>query len=106
MMLEDMWKADVKDVVFSDLGKSVSYKRNDTEYEIVALILEDSLDSQEELSVDSRATIYVSVQEIEEKGLGIPSPHDIIEDSWEVETREKVGPLWKLNCYNVIRPRP
>lgn len=104
--MKNILKADVKDVLLSDLGELVSYKRNEVEYEILALILEGDLDSQEELSVESKATIYVSAKELEEKGLEMPYPHDVIADRWKVETRNKVGELWELTCYDAIRPRP
>ena len=106
MTLKEILNLDVNDVLFSDLGKTVSYKRNDVEYQITALILEGSLDSQEELSVESKATIYVSAKELEEKGLEMVYPHDIIADRWEVETRKKIAGLWELSCYDVVRPRP
>ena len=102
MILEDIWNTDVNDVLFSDLGKTVSYKRDDTEYEVVAIILEDRFGSQEDFTVESKAIIFVAAEEIKEKGLETPHPHDVVADRWEVETVRKVGGLWELNCYEAM----
>lgn len=105
MNLIDIVESDVQDVLFADIGKQVSYKRKNNTYTVNAVVLENNQDREEEFSVEGKAYIYVSVKELEDKDIGLPLPHDII-DNWEVEKREKIGSLWRLTCYNAVRPKP
>lgn len=103
--LADILEADVQDVLFADMGQQATYRRKSDVYAVSAVVLEGTRDVEEELSVVGRAEVYVSVKELVDKGIGEPLPHDVI-GVWEVEEREKIGGLWRLVCFSVVRPKP
>ena len=91
--------------VFGDFAQEVSYRRGENECLIPAIIIERGMDEDERVTVEAKATVYVSERDLTGLGLGEPLPHDFIDNTWEVETRKRSLGIWELDCYSKIRPK-
>ncbi|HDM08700.1 MAG TPA: hypothetical protein ENF97_01075 [Candidatus Omnitrophica bacterium] len=107
MTLEEIFEADIENVFMGgDLAQSTTYKRGSSEYQVKAIILEQDLDSEEEISVENTARIYLSKTELDNLGIGDPQIHDQIGGKWEVGSRKLNLGMWELTCFCQVRPKP
>jgi len=106
--MQDLKSIAISDLnyIFDELAEAIVYEQDGQQYQIKAVISEQSLEEEEErLAIESKVKVYIRDSELSSLGIK-PQIHDLIAGQWEVEGRKLNAGLWELSCYSSIRPRP